>query len=418
MIYLDNNATTQIHPEVAAAMDECHRAGFANPASQHAAGRRARRALEEARTGIAEILGAKITGMDADRVIFTSGGTEANNLAIRGLACSNPASHASRVRHGEPAGRMVISAIEHPSVVAAAERMAAAGHELVRLPVDGNGAVRVDELPSLLTPHTQLVSLMLANNETGVLQPVSRAVEICREQAGKNDYRPLFVHTDAVQCVGKVPVHFRELGVDALTASAHKFHGPTGVGVLIVRHDVPLEPILFGGVQQASLRPGTESIPHAVGMHVALQVWQREHDGRKRRMTQLREMLEQELRRACPDVVINGEFAMRLPHTSNLAFRGLDRQALVMALDMAGVACSTGSACSSGSSEPSPVLLAMGVERAVVEGSIRLSLSAFTTDQDVLQAAQRISRIVNDLRHLRKSSPALPAPPKIAPTPV
>lgn len=419
MIYLDNNATTPIHSDVAAAMDECLRAGFANPASQHFAGRRARRVLEEARQGIAAMLGAKTTGVDADRVIFTSGGTEANNLAIRGLAGrADPATGTK--------GQVIISAIEHPSVVAAAEHLVSAGFDLERLPVDQNGVARIERLPQMLTPQTRLISLMLGNNETGVLQPVSNAVAACRQhidavgQPDSRNKRPVghLVHTDAVQCAGKIPVHFRELGVDAMSISAHKFHGPIGVGALLVRHGVTLDPILFGGVQQGSLRPGTESVPLAVGMYRALQIWQREDHERTRHLLQLRDALEQELRRACPEIVVNGGETARLPHTSNVAFRGLDRQALVMALDMAGVACSTGSACASGSSEPSPVLLAMGLADDVVASSIRLSVSAFNTLAEVLEAAHRISRVVNDLRHLRKASQATATPPKVESSPV
>ncbi len=397
-IYFDNNATTAIHPEVAAAIEACHRAGFANPASQHFAGRRARRALEEARSGIAEILGAHTSGMDADRVIFTSGGTEANNLALRGLVGRSPSC-------------IIISTIEHPSLVGAAMSVAESGHELVQFPVDRDGVAQLNDLENLINPRTRLVSVMLGNNETGVLQPVAEAASICHRFG-------ILIHTDAVQCIGKIRVHFAELGVDALTVSAHKFHGPIGIGALIVKHGVPIDPILFGGFQQASERPGTESVALAVGMHRALQLWQRDGDERTNHLRQLRDTLEQTLRHAFPDLVINGEAASRLPHTSNIAFPGLDRQALVMALDMVEIACSTGSACASGSSEPSPVLLAMDLSSEIINASIRLSLSGFTTPAEVVDAAQRISRVVNDLRQRRKSTVVSATPPKSPVTPV
>jgi cysteine desulfurase len=379
-IYLDNNATTLILPEVAQAMAECFAAGYANPASQHAPGRRARAVLEDAREGIGRLLGADLSGVNADRVVFTSGGAEANNLAVRGLAQANSAA---------AAGRLVISAIEHPSVVGPAEHLAAQGWRLDRLGVDAEGVAEIDDL--VLDEETRLVSIMLGNNETGVLQPVAEAAARCRATG-------VLCHTDAVQAVGKAPVDFRALGVDALSCAAHKFHGPRGIGVLIVRHDAPLGPILYGGFQQAGLRPGTESVALAVGMHRALQIWDEEQPARTARMTALRDRLEAALGEGWPEAVINGRQAARLPHTSSVAFPGLDRQALAMALDQAGVACSTGSACASGSSEPSPVLLAMGCPEAVVEGSLRLSLGALTTVEEVDDAARRILRVCNMLR--------------------
>lgn len=378
-IYLDNNATTPIHPEVAAAMQECHGSGLANPASQHSAGRRARKILEEARDEIAEILGARTEGMSADRLIFTSGGTESNNLALRGLVTAVP-------------GRVVVSAIEHPSVRGAADYLANAGFDIATLSVDARGVVLLDELSGLLTPATQLVSVMLANNETGVLQPVEQIARICQD-------RSVRVHTDAVQAVGKIPVHFQALGVDALTFSAHKFHGPVGIGGLLIRHGLQLQPMLFGGFQQAGFRPGTEPVALVVGMLKALQIWRAEGNERQRRMEELRDTLENLLRDGCPEMVVNGHNAARVPHTLNVAFPGLDRQAFVMALDMAGLACSSGSACASGSSEPSPVLQAMGLPSEVVESSIRLSLSAFTTTAEVTQAARCILGVINSLRH-------------------
>ena len=396
-IYLDNNATTAIHPEVAAAMDECQRAGLGNPASQHSAGRRARRILEEARVGIAEILGARMSGMDADQIVFTSGGTEANNLALRGLA-------------SQTSQRIIISAIEHPSLMGAAQKMAESGHEVVRLPVDPNGVVRIRDLETLLEKPTHLVSVMLGNNETGVLQPIHQAAAVCRRFG-------VLIHTDAVQCVGKIPVHFAELDVDAMTVSAHKFHGPVGIGALVIRHGVALDPLLVGGFQQSGIRPGTESVPLIVGMHRALQIWQSESQQRSDRLLKLRTQFEETLQRD-GGIVVNGATSERLPHTSNVAFLGLDRQALVMAFDMANIACSTGSACASGSSEPSPVLLAMGAPQEVIQGSIRFSFSAFTTEIDIAQACHRISCIVSDLRRKRFSQTEAATPPKSRPAPV
>jgi len=377
-IYLDHNATTPIDPEVVRAMDECYAAAYANPASQHETGRRARQVLEDAREGIAKILGADLAGSHPHRLIFTSGGTEANNLAIIGLCGKQP-------------GRLVRSAIEHPSVAGPADHLAQQGRAVRQLRVTPDGVVDLNHLRQMLAEPTRLVSVMLGNNETGVLQPVKEIAEVCR-------HADVPLHTDAVQVVGKLPVDFRELGVDAMTVSAHKFHGPRGIGALIVRHGVALEPILFGGFQQLGLRCGTEPVALAVGMHRALQRWQAEADQRAARMAQLRIRLETLLQEGYPELVINGSHSPRLPHTTNVSFPGLDRQALLMALDLAGVACSTGSACASGSAEPSPVLVAMGCEKAVVEGSLRISLGATTTAAEVAEAAGRILRVAGDLR--------------------
>ena len=375
-IYLDNNSTTPVLPEVARAMAECYALGLANPASAHQPGQQARRVLEDTRERIGRILGADVTTSAADRVIFTSGATEANNLALRGLA-------------GSP-GHAIVSSIEHPSVLGPAGWLKQQGWRVDYLGVSGDGVVWVDQLADMLREDTRLVSVMLGNNETGVLQPITRIAAICR-QAGV----PL--HSDASQVVGKLPVHFGELGVDALTATAHKFHGPRGIGVLVVKADLPLRPILFGGFQQGSLRPGTESIAPAVGMLAALELWAADPDARAAQLTELRDSLEVALLAGWPELVINGCGAPRLPHTSNVSFPGLDRQAILMGLDVAGVAASTGSTCASGSSEPSPVLLAMGCDKRVVDGSLRLSVGATTTAQDVEVGAKRILEVANGL---------------------
>ena len=381
-IYLDHNATTPVDPRVVEAMTRIWRDYGANPASQHSAGRRSRRVLEEARESIASILGAKAGGMDADRVIFTSGGTEANNLALLGLTASPDKAVEKDV---------IISAIEHPSIVAAAEELKRRDIRVHKAPVNIDGLVPVDPLSGLLSERTQLVSVMLANNETGVVQPIAEIAALCAR-------RGILLHTDAVQAVGKLPISFRSLGVAAMTVAPHKFHGPVGIGALLVRHDVKLLPQLFGGFQQAAERPGTESIALAAGFARALELWQAEGNERAERMRTLRDQLEGEIKKAVSDAVIIGQNSPRLPHVSNIAFPGINRQALVMALDMAGIACSTGSACASGSSEPSPVLVAMGLPPPVVEGSIRLSLGAFTSDSEIADATKRILKCVSHLR--------------------
>jgi len=389
LIYLDHNATTPLLPEVIDAIRECHAAPYLNPASQHEFGRRARRKLEDARQRIAEILGAKTTGVDADQVIFTSGGTEANNLALRGLAEGGRRPFSSHA--AEHPGQIILSTVEHPSITALADAMSATGWQVDRLGVDANGVIRLDQLRAFLRSDTRVVATMLGQNETGVLQPVAELAAIANEQG-------VPLHTDAAQVVGKLPVNFHALGVASLSAAAHKFHGPLGIGLLIVRHGVRLNPQLFGGFQQAGFRPGTESVALAVGMCRALQLWHAESTERASRMRALRDRFEQTILQGWPEALVQGHDVERLPHTSNIALVGLDRQALFMAIDQAGVACSTGSACASGSSEPSPALVAMGAERAVISSSLRFSLGANTTTDEVDEAARRILRCCNDLR--------------------
>lgn len=383
-IYLDNNSTTRLDPRVLEAMIRVWRDCGANPASQHAAGRAARRLVEEAREGILSLLGGNTTGMSADRLIFTSGGTEANHLALHGLLT-------------EPGGGLAISALEHPSIQATAEQPRQRGTRVQRLPVLLTGVVDLRVVEELLADESQrpqLISLMLASNETGVLQPVA---DVCRFAQGTRT----LVHTDAVQAVGKIPVNFRELGVAALTVAPHKFQGPIGVGGLLLRHDVQLQPQMFGGFQQGSLRPGTENAALAVGFFEALKICHDESQTRWQLMANLRNELQSLLCSQLPNSVVIGEEVSRTPNTLCMSFPPVDRQALVMALDLAGVACSTGSACASGSSEPSPTLVAMGLSTAVLGSAIRFSLGAFTTAAEVHSAAERIIKTVNRLRPAR-----------------
>ena len=377
-IYLDHNATTPLADHVAEAMLACQRAGLANPSSQHAAGRRARALVEECRESIARILGARTSGPRPDRLLFTSGGTEANNLAIFGLAALRQ-------------GPLAASAVEHPSVHGPATQLARQGRPLLTIAVDASGQIRLDHLNTILTQQPALAAIMLGNNETGVLQPVTEAV--ARASAAG-----VPVHCDAVQAAGKLPLDFQALGVASLAVSAHKFHGPVGIGALLVRHDVPLAPLAFGGHQQYDLRPGTEPVALIVGMTKALERFADEQQARTARMTALREHFEHSLLAECPDLVVHGRGAPRLPQTTAVAFPGVNRQAMFMALDLAGLACSTGSACASGSSEPSPVLLAMGLEKPLVDASLRFSLGAETTRDELGRASRIILQTYKGLR--------------------
>jgi cysteine desulfurase len=388
-IYLDHNSTTPIDPSVAQTIADCYAVGYVNPASQHRMGQLARRKLEQLRRRVAEILGANCSGMQTDQVVFTSGGTESNNLALLGLVGGQQ--QTGQNESGQPLGRVLISAIEHPSVMGAAEQLSRLGYRVETIPVDKNGVCRLDALASLIETPTTLVSMMLANNETGVLQPVAEAADLCRD-------RGIMFHTDAVQAVGKIPVSFRELGVDALTFTAHKFSGPRGIGGLVVRHGISIQPILFGGFQQMAIRPGTEDVALAAGMCRALELFEEDPAGRFLKTLELRDRLQNELLAVFDDLVVIGSQASRMPHTLNISFPGVERQSFLLAADLGGLAISTGSACASGSSELSPVLLAMGLEKEVVEGSIRISLGVSTTSAEIEETTRRMTKIIRDIR--------------------
>src|SRR4051794_9733146 len=308
-IYLDHNATTPVFPEVIEAMRACWSEPYLNPASQHDFGRRARRVLEDVRDRIGELLGAG----SHDRVIFTSGGTESNNLAIRGLL--PPRSSAGGLSEGELSPHLVTSSIEHPSISTLAAHLSSSGYKVETLPVDRNGVTHPTALPALLRPETRLVAAMLANNETGVVQPIAAVAEICRSLN-------IPLHTDAAQAAGKLPINFADLGVATMTIAAHKFGGPLGIGALLIRHDIEMTPLLHGGVQQSSLRPGTESVALGVGMVTALEQWHKNRGDWLARLQSLREDFETSLRHHLPEIEIVGEQADRLPNTSNVAFIG------------------------------------------------------------------------------------------------
>lgn len=380
MIYFDNNATTQIDPRVSERVCAEYQLRRVNPSSQHGPGREARRVVEESRDSLLSDLSARTRGMRSDTLVFTSGGTEANNLAIFGIS-------------GLRAGRVVVSSIEHPSVLAAAERLASQGREVDYLPCDADGRIDLGPLRGWIDrgDSIALVSVMLANNETGVIQPIEELVQMCRPVG-------IPVHCDAVQGLGKIPLSFEALGVDAMSITAHKLHGPIGIGALVVRDGLKLEPMFYGGFQQLGVRPGTENPALASGFAQAVRIAREELGGRRERMEQRRRELEGYLLEQHPWACIHGQEVERLPHTISIAFPGLDRQVLQLALDRSGVACGTGSACASGSSQPSHVLQAMGLSPEKVRGSIRLSLSHETSAWEVAEGAARIAEVLQRLR--------------------
>lgn len=375
-IYLDHNATTPMLPAVWEAMRPFLSEVYGNPASAHWAGRRSRQAMEDARERTAALLGAF-----ADEVVFTSGATEANNLALFGVA-------------GDPPGRLLVSAIEHPSVAEPIRQLAQTGFAVVWLPVDARGVVQTETLPELIRPDTRLVSIMLANHETGTIQPVKELAALLNGRA--------WFHCDAVQAVGKMPVHFHDLGVTTMSLSAHKLHGPKGVGALLIRRGSPLRPQLRGGHQQQGRRPGTEPVALAVGLAMALELANRELTTRRDLVMRLRTRFLSQLQAGASPMVLNGPMEEGVPHTLNVSFPGCRSESLLMNLDLAGVACSTGSACSSGSLLPSPVLQAMGVADDVLRSAMRFSLSYLLTEAEMDEAAHRIVEVVRRLRNTKE----------------
>lgn len=375
LIDLDANATTRPLPEVVDVVAHHLHETWGNPGSRHGLGRRARRVLEDSRESIAAILGA-----EPDELLFTSGGTESNNTAVFGLT------------RGQR-GTLVLSPGEHPANLEACRTLMQRGFRLVRLPVDDQGRLVFEPPPEIdtATHPPQLLTVILAHNETGVIQD-ARQVRALADRLGC----PL--HWDGVQAVGKLPVNFRELGATTLSFGAHKFHGPRGIGGLLLRRGTRLIPLLHGGHQEQERRPGTEAVPLIAGMATALEHWQRDQEHRTQRLTSLRDRLEQGLSARCQPVVINSGGAARLPNTLNIAFPGLDGEALLIALELAGVCCSLGTTCASGSTEPAPILVAMGCDFNVFRSSVRFSLSVMNTAEEIDDAIQRVSSVVERLR--------------------
>jgi cysteine desulfurase len=378
-VYLDNSATTPVDSRVAAAMSRAVVETFGNASSVHGFGQQARAAVDRARREVAGLIGAK-----QNEIVFTSGGTEANNLAIRGL-CEAAASH----------GRHVISsAIEHPSVGGVCKELEKRGWEVTRLPVYENGIVRVEDVEKAIRPDTVLITIMLANNEIGTMQPIREIGSMVREK--KN----LWLHTDAVQAAGRLPLNVDELGCDLLTMSAHKLYAPKGIGALYVRRGVRLHGQNVGGHQERERRAGTENVPGIVAFGEAAKLALEELPQRSAHDRTLRDKFEAQVRSRIKDVVMNGDREQRLGHLSNISFRFIEGEGLLINLDLEGVAVSTGSACSSGTLEPSPVIRALGVNDELARGSIRFSFGKDNTEDDVDYTVEVLSQAVERLRAL------------------
>ena len=383
-VYLDHSATTPVDPRVVEAMLPYLTEKFGNPSSVHFYGQEARAAVDRARREVADLVGAR-----PNEVVFVSGGTEANNLAVRGH-CEQAADH----------GRHVITtSIEHSSVRGICESLERRDWEVTRLPVYGEGVVRVEDVRAALRPDTVLVTVMLANNEVGTVQPVAEISALVRErrEAGQKHLR---LHTDAVQAASGMRVDVDELGCDLLSMSAHKLYAPKGVGALYVRRGVRLAQQNIGGHQERERRGGTEAVPLIVAFGEAARLTRVELEERTERVRRLRERFESGVESRVSDIVHNGDRARRLPGVSNISFRFIEGEGLLINLDMQGVAVSTGSACSSGSLEPSPVIRALGRDDELARGSIRFSLGKDTTEEEIDYVLEVLPRAVENLRRL------------------
>jgi len=374
-VYLDYNATTPLLPEVVDAMLPYLREHFGNPSSEHEIGRRARTAVEDSRQRVATMLGCS-----SDEIVFTSGGTEANNLAIRGVTEARP-DH----RH------IVTSVIEHPATASPCHWLERHGYRISWIGVEADGRVRVDEVTTALVPHTALVTVMHANNETGVVQPIADIARAAQHHGA-------IVHTDAAQSIGKIPVDVQTLGVDLLSVAGHKLYAPKGVGALFVRRGTPLAPFVLGAGHERGIRPGTENVASIVGLGVACESACRDMAAWTARVHQLRDELWRRLREQVPGIALNGHVDQRLPNTLNVRFPVVSGTELLAATPE--IAASTGSACHDGQESASAVILAMGVPAAEAVGTVRLTLGRMTTTDDITRAAEALARAWQSIRSI------------------
>ena len=377
-IYLDHNSTTPLHPEVLEAMLPYYKEAFGNPSTIYSFGQETRKATDEAREKVANLIGAS-----PEEIIFTSGGTEADNLALKGVAAAL-----------EKKGKHIItSSIEHHAVLSALEYLEKRGYKVSFLPVDKHGWLHPGQVEEAITSQTTLISVMHANNEVGTIEPISEIGEIARK-AG------IYFHTDAIQTIGKIKVNVDDLKVDLLSLSAHKFYGPKGVGALYVRKGTRIHPLLHGGYQERHRRAGTENVAGIVGLGKAAEIASKEMVQQSRRESNLRDRLEKTIRENINHCRVNGHPTRRLPNTLNVSFEFIEGESLILNLDLKGIAASTGSACTSGSLEPSHVLIAMGVAPEIAQGSIRFSLGRDNRKEDIDYTVKNLVEIAGRLREM------------------
>jgi len=376
-VYLDNNATTRVAPEVVEAMTPYFGELYGNPSSAHRFGGRVAGRVKEARERVAFLLGA-----EPEEVLFTSCGTESDNTAVMSALATNPGK-----RH------VVTSRVEHPAIRTLGQHLAERGYEVTEIPVDGEGLLDMDRYAESLRPDTAVVSLMWANNETGVIFPVEEAARMAKDQE-------ILFHTDAVQIAGKVPVRMKESAVDMLSLSGHKLHAPKGVGVLYVRKGSKFSPYLIGGHQEHGRRGGTENTPGIIGLGTACELAGENMERENTEVRRLRDKLESELTARVPNSKVNGGGAERLPNTTSISFEFIEGESILLMMDELGICASSGSACTSGSLQPSHVLRAMGVPFTMAHGSIRFSLSVYNTEEEIDFVIDELPPIVERLRSL------------------
>jgi cysteine desulfurase len=376
-IYFDNNATTQVAEEVLEEIQPLFCELYGNPSSMHTFGGQIGRKIGQAREQVAGLLGC-----EPSEIVFTSGGTESDNTAIKGTLAALP--HKRKI---------ITSRIEHPAVLTVCRELENRGYAIIELAVDKYGQLDIEQLAEQLDDDTALVTIMYANNETGVIFPIDKISRLTAEKG-------IVFHTDAVQAVGKIPLNLSKSNIDLLSLSGHKLHGPKGVGILYVRKGTRLSPYMLGGHQEAGRRAGTENVPGIVGIGKACELAAKNFEQENNKVKNLRDKLESEILEKCPDSLLNGDKENRLPNTTNISFEYIEGEAILLMLDQYGICASSGSACTSGSLEPSHVLRAMGVPFTAAHGSIRFSLSRYSTEEEVDYTIEKIPPIVNQLRKL------------------
>lgn len=377
IIYFDNNATTKVADEVVDAMLPFLKDLYGNPSSMHSFGGQVEKHIRHGRESLAGLLGC-----DSSEIIFTSGGTESDNAAIKGVLAAYPEKK-----------KIVTTRVEHPAVLATCRELQAAGFSLVELGVDKYGQINLDELAAEVDEHTAIVSIMYANNETGVIFPIDKIAEIVKSKGS-------IFHTDAVQAVGKIPLNLDKSSIDLLSLSGHKLHAPKGIGALYIKKGTRILPFIIGGHQEKNRRAGTENVPAIVGLGKAAEIAASEITNENTMVKKLRDKLENAILKTCKDAFLNGDKINRLPNTTNISFEFIEGEAILLLLNQFGICASSGSACTSGSLEPSHVMRAMGVPFTAAHGSIRFSLSRYNTEAEVDFVAEKMSPIVNRLREL------------------
>lgn len=383
-VYMDNAATTKLSPDVLNAMMPYLTDIYGNASSVHAFGREAREGVEHARNQVAAAINAS-----PDEIFFTAGGTESDNMAIKGVAHK----YAKKGKH------IITTAIEHHAVLHTCEALEKEGYEVTYLPVDEDGLISVEQVRAAMRDDTLLVTVMFANNEVGTIEPIAEIGALCRE-------RNVLFHTDAVQAVCHVPIDVKVMNIDLMSISAHKFHGPKGIGALYCRKGIVLEPVIVGGAQERKRRAGTENVAGIVGLGAAIERAHKNMSADMARVSALRDKLISGILKNIPHVKLNGHPTQRLPQNVNFSIRYIEGESILLMLDINGIAASSGSACTSGSLDPSHVLLAMGIPHEIAHGSLRLTLSDMTTDEEVDYVLETLTKTV---KRLRDMSPLVPA---------